>query len=100
MIAEMPASVSFTLKTDAIKCNNTEWDLTHRFMVTVGEVLADPAFKPKGGAALVTMIMDPKAKDLTVAVNPDGKHFTLTCPTSEPAAWDQKIKVGMRRGSK
>lgn len=100
MIGEMPASITFTLQADQIKCDATDWDLTHRFMTTVGENIADPGFKPKAGAAYITMIMNPKLKDLTVTIAPDGKHININCPTTEPANWGEKIRIGMHHASK
>lgn len=98
MVDAMRGKVSFTLQADTVKGTPSEWDLIHRYMNTVGEIMAGDDFNPKGGAALVTLVASPTAKDISVVANPDGKHFTVTAPTLvEPSEWDSKIRRGLER---
>lgn len=100
IVDDLKGKASFTLDATAIKCDATSWDLLHRYMNTVSECISDKSWKPKGGSSLVTMVMSATAKDITVTVNPDGKHFTIICPSStEPSEWDTKIVRLMHRGS-
>lgn len=46
---------------------------------------------------LVTLIVAPTAKDVTVTT--DGSNFTVTAPSSvEPTEWNGKIKRGLAEG--
>lgn len=100
MVNAMKGKVSFTLVADGIKCSDSEWDLVHRYMGTVGEFMGS-GWTPRGGAAFVTLVVSPTARDVSVAINPDGQHFTVTAPADvEPAEWDSKITKGLQRGGK
>ena len=81
----------------ASKGTNAEWDLTHRYMSVIGQFLQEGKWKPKGGCALITLVVKP-APDVSVTAAPDGKHFTVTAPSDhEPKEWDTKITKGLQK---
>lgn len=98
MVNDLNGKFSFTLNADQIACSDAEWDLVHRMWGSTFEALANGRWKPKHGAVHLTMTFSPKAKDIAVAVAPDGQHFSVTCPSQvEPEEWDTKIQNGLNR---
>src|SRR6202007_1446048 len=55
MVDGLKDKVSFALQADALKCTDSQWDLVHRYMSTIGEFIAGGTWKPKGGAAFITL---------------------------------------------
>jgi hypothetical protein len=90
--------ISFTLDANTIKGTDAEWDLVHRYMGILGQWLVDGSWTPKQKVAFITLNVSPSAKDIAVAVSPDGKNFKVTVPAeTEPNEWDSKILKGLNR---
>ncbi len=97
MVEAVKDKLGFTLVADNLKGTNAEWDLTHRYMSVIGQFLQEGKWKPKGGCALITLVVKP-APDVSVTAAPDGKHFTVTAPSDhEPKEWDTKITKGLQK---
>lgn len=100
-ISDLRNKVSFSLSTQGVNCDGTTFDLCHRYMSKVGEFLAKDNWLPRGGEAHIALVLSPTAKDVSVSVNPDGKHFSITAPASvEVNEWDTKMLNGLKRGGK
>ncbi|PWU00198.1 MAG: hypothetical protein C5B53_04385 [Candidatus Melainabacteria bacterium] len=98
-IENLRNKASFKLATSGVKCDATSFDLCHRYMISIAEFLAKDNWLPKGGEAHITLVLSPTAKSVGVAVNPDGKHFTIDAPANvEVDEWDTKISNGLKRG--
>lgn len=101
MVDGLKDKITVDVQADGIKCSDSEWDLLHRYLGVLGEFLARGDWTPRGGAAHITMVASGVAKDISVAISPDGKHFTITAPVEvEPSEWDTKITKGLQRGGK
>lgn len=100
MIDEAKGKLHFTLVADKVSCTDAEWDLIHRMWTTPFDALNQGTWKPKNGDIFLTFTFLPTAKDISVTVAPDGKHFSVTAPTlTEPEAWDDKIVKGLNRAA-
>jgi len=100
-VDDLQNKVSFSLSTDGVNCDATSFDLCHRYMTTIGEFIARDTWLPKGGEAHIALVLSPTAKDVSVSINPDGKHFSITAPSSvEVGEWDTKMLNGLKRGGR
>ncbi len=90
--------ISFTLDASALKGSDSEWDLVHRYMGTIGQYLSDGSWKPKQKVAFITLVVSPAVKDIAVVVSNDGRDYKVTAPAEiEPAEWDSKILKGLKK---
>ncbi|MFN4145379.1 MAG: hypothetical protein ACK4GN_06115 [Runella sp.] len=98
---------SFTIKAEGVICDNLGWRLLKGYSSTVRDFVEgnstyrDASWKPKGGTMHITLILSDKAKDISVALSPDGTKFTVTGPSEiEVSEWSTKIEKGLARGGK
>jgi len=97
MVDAAKDKIGFTLVANNLRGTNAEWNLTHRYMAVITDFLNDGRWKPKGGAAFITLVVKPTT-DVTVTKSPDGKHFTVTAPSDRDLhEWDTKITKGLQR---
>jgi hypothetical protein len=83
---------------DGLKCDELGMRLLYGYWATIGEHLAQEAWRPRGGKAFITLVLSPKAREISVKVAKDGTQFTITGPSAvEVPGWDTKIRSGLRR---
>ncbi len=101
MINEVKNKMHFTLNLTQVKGSDAEISLISRLYTVPFDALEDGSWKPPHGDVFLNFTFSPNAKDISVTVNPDGKHFSVTAPTLvEPSAWDEKIIKGLNRVSR
>jgi hypothetical protein len=100
MVDTLKPKIGFTLQAD-LKGSNAEWDLVHRYMTTVTEFLANGDWKPRAKTPFITLVVTSAVKDVVVTVTPDGKNFTVSCPSNhETEEWDGKITKGLQKAGR
>ena len=102
MIKEIGQKFSMTIDAP-VECKGMAYELMMRYpyetLTRIGP--GGPEWGPTGGEAHITVVLDPKAKDMAVKVSPDGKKFTVSGP-AYTEAYDTKGKIdkGLERANK
>jgi hypothetical protein len=97
MVDAIKGKIGFTLVADGIKGTDAEWNLVYRYMGSLGEFLEEGTWKPKSGVVFITMTVQP-AKDVSVSVTPDGRHFSIVMPSDkETEDWDGKVTRALQK---
>jgi hypothetical protein len=95
MLTGWKPKFTFEIKPDTPACDNMNFDLSMRYLTTIGSVMKD--WKPSSGQAHVVYVPSATAKDISVTKSPDGKIVVKAPINSEPSEWDSKIEKGFKR---
>lgn len=96
MLSEWKPKFNFEIKPDTQTCDNMSFDLSMRYLTTIGDVLKGD-WKPTSGQAHIIYVPSATAKDISVSKSPDGKIVVKAPINSEPSEWDSKIEKGFKR---
>jgi len=96
MLTTWKPKFEFEMKPDTQTCDNMNFDLSMRYLTTIGDVLKGD-WKPSSGVAKIVYVPSATAKDVSVTKSPDGKIIVKAPMNTEPDDWSGKIERGFKR---
>lgn len=109
-VNKMNGRFSYTINAQNIACEDEQYRLLAAYSLQIISFFGDSSsslyglnrgWRPSAGKMLVVLNLSPTARDIAVAVSPDGATFTVTAPVNtEPSEWDVKIEKGLAKGGK
>lgn len=96
LLTTVKPNFQFEMKPDTQTCDNMNFDLSMRYLTSIGEILKSD-WKPAAGAVKIVYVPSVSAKDISVSKTPEGTILVKAPINSEPEDWGGKLEKGFKR---